>query len=409
MKILDPVLAPDVSIWCDHINPKEFEDAGCRSVVVGLYPVLDSMGGKVLSPISRQHCIDVATKSSMVLQAYFWDDIILDPIQQANWLIQTIKKEGLPIKWIWADQEQWWLNWSAWQQARGGRISWSAVPKGQAVNISTHFEKFIWQLHSQIPQSGVYTNKGFVTTWAAGMDNWLPQYRAWVPHYGRQPKQATQMTWAQFKESWLPDYEIVLSDGQKPELVAGHQFTGDICKLPGSYSRYGEMLVLDVNHYSKMFIEEIGGTIPNPSPTPTPVPQPASVDYVVIYARINVRANPDSGSTWMRYAVKDEVLQVVKIENGWAQLLDGTYVFAGYINPKPANIPTPTPNPAPQPSTSDYVVLHTRINVRRKPDSNSTWVRFAVKDEVLHVVKIENGWAQLLDDTYVFAGYIRKV
>jgi hypothetical protein len=408
MKILDPVLAPDVSIWCDHINPKEFEDAGCRSVVVGLYPVLDGKGGKVLSPVSRKHCIDVANKSSMVLQAYFWDDIILDPIQQADWLIQTIKTEDLPIKWIWADQEQWWLNWSAWQQARGNKISWSAVPKGQAANISSHFEHFMRELHSQIPQSGVYTNKGFVSTWAAGMDNWLSKYRAWVPHYGLQPKVATQMTWVQFKESWLPDYEMILSAGQRPELVVGHQFTGDICKLPGSYSRNGEMLVLDVNYFSKAFIEEIGGPIPNPTPTPTPIPQPATDEYMVIYARINVRARPDSNSSWVRYAVKDEVLHVVKIQNGWAQLVDDTYVFAGYISPKPTNNPTPTPSPVPQPVTDDYVVIYTRINVRGKPDSNSTWVRFARKDEVLHVAKIENGWAQLLDGTYVFAGYIKK-
>ena len=75
MRITDPVLVPDVSIWCDHIVPQEFEDGGCASVVVGLYPVTVN-GKKVLSPVSRQQCIDVATKSKMVLQGYFWDDII---------------------------------------------------------------------------------------------------------------------------------------------------------------------------------------------------------------------------------------------------------------------------------------------------------------------------------------------
>jgi hypothetical protein len=447
MKILDPVLAPDVSIWCDHIKPNEFEDEGCVSVVVGLYPVQGSHGEKILSPTSRQQCIDVATKSSMVLQAYFWDDIIQDPIKQADWLIQTIKSEGLPIKWVWVDQEQWWSNWTAWSQARAGKIPWSQVPAGAPANINSHNENFMRRLHAEIPQSGVYTNKGFVSSWAPGMDKWLSQYRAWVPHFGKQPKESVQMTWEQLKENWLPDYDISLSAGQKPELVAGHQFTGDCCKLPGSYSKDGGTLVLDVSVFRKAFINEIMGTNPTPEPpastppevtpapttppdvTPAPATTPAvppgTIEYIVQFARINVRAKPDSNSAWVRFAVKDEVLYVAKIEGGWAKLSDGTYVFAGYISPKSGNVPVPTPTPAstpvptptpapvpipsPQPATLDYAVLYARINVRTKPDSNSTWVRFAVKDEVLHVVKIENGWAQLLDGTYVFEGYIKKI
>ena len=370
MRIIDPILAPDVSDWCDHINPKEFEDGGCGSVVVGLYPAIDSNGKKVLSTISRQHCVDVATKSKMVLQAYFWDDIILDPIRQADWVIQTIQTEGLPIKWIWIDQEQWWTDWTAWQQARGNLIPMSSVPKGSPANISSHFERFNREIHSQLTQSGVYTNKGFVSSWAPGMDTWLPQYRSWVPHYGRQPKETTQMTWAAFKENWLPNYEIILSMGQKPELVAGHQFTGDACILPGSYSRYNKMLTLDVNVFSKAFIDSIRGGVPNPepeppAPPPPPQPPPGTVDYVVIYARVNVRASPSGDAVWVRYAVKDEVLHVVKIENNWAELFDGTYIFAAYIQKVKEDTPPPTPD-HPQPSGDAYKVLYTRINVRGK-------------------------------------------
>ena len=414
MKILDPVLAPDVSCWCDHINAKEFEDAGCASVVVGLYAVIDGKGAKVLSPISRQQCSEVAANSSMVLQAYFWDDLVLDPITQADWLINTIQKEGLPIRWIWIDQEQWWTNWTAWQQARGGKISWSEVPAGSPKNISSHYENFNSHFQSQMPRSGVYTNKGFVSTWAAGMDSWLSKYHAWVPHYGRQPKEVGQMTWAQFKENWLPNYEIILSAGQSPQQVAGHQFTGDVCILPGSYSKAGRALTLDVSVFSKAFIETIRAGDPGTSSPPIPIPQPATNDYVVLYGRINVRAQPASDAAWVRFAVKDEVLHVVKIENGWAQLLDGTDVFAGYISPvassgsDPAPTPTPTPGPNPTPGSVDYVVLYARINVRAKASSDSAWMRFAVKDEVLHVVKIENSWAQLSDGTFVFADYIKK-
>jgi hypothetical protein len=132
-------------------------------------------------------------------------------------------------------------------------------------------------------------------------------------------------------------------------------------------------------------------------------------DYVVVPARINVRAQPSGNATWVRFAVQGEVLHVVNVAYGWAKLADGKYVFADFISlktPTPTPTPTPIPTPKPTPPSTDYVVVPTRINVRMQPDSNSAWVRFAVQDEVLHVVIIANGWAQLTDGTYVFADYI---
>ncbi len=412
MKILDPVLAPDVSIWCDHINPKEFEDGGCTSVVVGLYPAFDSTGKKILSPTSLRQCLDVATKSSLVLQAYYWDDITQDPIQQADWLAQIIQSEGLPVKWLWADQEQWWTDWNAWQQGRTGTIPMSSIPTATPALISDHNQKFVQELHSKFPQSGVYTNNGFVATWATGMNTWLPLYRSWIPQYGKQPKEATQITWAQLVAKWLPDYDIILSTGQLPQLVMGHQFTGDAFILPGSYSKDNIQLPLDVSQFSKAFIDAIKANTVNPvTGTPNPTPTPSSpVAYVVTYPRINVRAQPDGNSTWIRYAVQNEVLQIVNITNGWAQLSDGTYAYAAYITRQsptttvpPPSTPIPTPVP---PATVPYVVMYARINVRSQPSGNASLVRFAVQGEVLQVVNISNGWAELLDGTYVFAAYI---
>ena len=103
--------------------------------------------------------------------------------------------------------------------------------------------------------------------------------------------------------------------------------------MPGSYSKDNVQLPLDVSEFSNAFIDAIKANTLNPVVgTPTPTPS-SPVDYVVIYARINVRALPDGNSTWVRYAVMNEVLQVVNISNGWAQLSDGTYVYAAYISP----------------------------------------------------------------------------
>jgi hypothetical protein len=273
MKILDPVLVPDVSNWVNHINAREFEDGGCASVIVGLYWILDSNGHWILNPVCRAQCVEVATHSSMVLQGYFWDDIILDPLRQADWLADMLVMEGLPVKWVWADQEQWWSNWAAWYQFRNKVITLDEVPKAAPANISSHNAAFNKRFHERFPNHGVYTNKGFVSSWSPQMDLWLPAYRSWVPHYGRQPKEATVMTWATLKESWLPDYDIILSAGQPAAQVAGHQFTGDACILPGSYTQYNRAQALDVSVFERAFINQIrGGNAPEPLPEPVPIP-----------------------------------------------------------------------------------------------------------------------------------------
>ena len=220
------------------------------------------------------------------------------------------------------------------------------------------------------------------------------------------------MTWAQLVANWLPNYDIALAAGQLPELVMGHQFTGDSCILPGSYTKDNVQLPLDVSEFSKAFITAIKANSQNPVVGPPP-PTPASpVDYVVIYARINVRSLPDGNSTWVRYAVMNEVLHVVNISNGWAKLSDGTYVYAAYISLKTTTTPvTPPPTPIPTPvppATEAYVVMYPRVNVRAQPSGASAFVRFALQGEVLQVVNIANGWAELLDGTYVFADYIAK-
>jgi hypothetical protein len=66
--------------------------------------------------------------------------------------------------------------------------------------------------------------------------------------------------------------------------------------------------------------------------TGVPIPPlPIFVDYIVINARINVRASSSSSSAWVRYAVQDEIVHIVKFENGYAQMTDGNWVYAQYI------------------------------------------------------------------------------
>ena len=293
MQIQDPVLIPDVSVWCDHINAKEFEDGGCESVVVGLYPI--TVNGKwQLNPVCRNQCIEVATHSQMVLQAYFWDDITIDPVKQANWVADTIQAEGLPVKFAWADDEQWWTNWATWANARAGKIPMTSVPHATPANIYFHMLSFVQTLRSRFPPTGVYTNNGFVGSWAPEMNNWLPLYPGWVAEYAHEPKQVTAMSWAQLKQNWLPNYDIALAPGQIPAQVKGHQFTGDVCELPGAYDQYGRQQTLDVSVFSKAFIDAMrGGCAPVPVQVPVPVPTPAQPAQPLYPAyKVNAGVNP---------------------------------------------------------------------------------------------------------------------
>lgn len=60
----------------------------------------------------------------------------------------------------------------------------------------------------------------------------------------------------------------------------------------------------------------------------------------------------------------------------------------------------------------DYLIISTcnAINVRSQPiESSTTWVRFAWRGEVLHVVgNLTNGYVQLTDGTWVYAAFLVK-
>jgi hypothetical protein len=304
-------------------------------VVVGLYPTTDKSGKKVLSPVSRAQCIEVATHSSMVLQGYIWDDIILDPTRQADWVVDMLAMEGLPVKWLWGDQEQWWTDWDKYNLAKFGKLPWIAVPRATSMNINSHMQIFMQRLAYRFPKSGVYTNNGFVSSWAPAMNAWLPLYNSWVAQYKFQPKEQTKMTWAQLKERWLPDFDISLAPGQLPEKVVGLQFTGDTCQLPGSYNQYaGKIpfydgrLPLDVSAFRKVFIDGLCLAMPQ-AQNPAPVPDPAA-SYKIgdfnskVIKPVWVLAGPGNQyKATSMLMVGDKVMVVMamngysKIETGW--------------------------------------------------------------------------------------------
>jgi len=251
MKIQGPLVI-DVSLWDDHLNVKELVDGGVVSVIVGLYRQTE--GGKVvLNSNCRRICDQVAAEGKMLMQAYFYVHPEQDPIKQADWFTNIIFVSGYPVRFIWADCED-----------------YSAPMTSTARALS--YQRFTERIKANFPHSGVYTNSSFIYDYAPNMNKWLGSYPAWVAHYGRQPSKKIMMTWEQLKTDWLPNYNIFLglpnyniflAPGQTN--VVGHQFTGDRCLLPGVYSKYSYLpwwpnkgrLPLDVSVFTQSFIDSI--------------------------------------------------------------------------------------------------------------------------------------------------------
>lgn len=400
--ITNPRLIIDVSLYDDHLDGALLKNAGVAGVIVRFG------SGMQLDPKFKYHAQAVAD-AGLLLMAYYWDDILCDPTAQAMWLIEEINVTGLPIKFIWADQEQWWTNWSAWNAARTGGVPYSAVPQAPAANISQHNRIFAGALNALYPQSGVYTNYGFVTTWAPPIKDWLGLFPLWVAHYGKQPKSPLDCTWEALQKEWLPDYPLLVPPGAKEEWIFGHQFTGDTFRLPGVYDASNNKVLLDVNVFSEDFLNVItGGQLPpQPPVTPGPVTPPAGApEYYVNVPILNVRSGPGTSYAIVGNLNKNTTVQVVKFQDEWAQLEGGSWAWGPYltqVNSVPAVVPS---NP---PKESDvYYVNVPAVNVRSGPGTEYNIVGTLNKNTTVNVTEIQGQWAHLDNNTWVFTPYLSQ-
>jgi GH25 family lysozyme M1 (1,4-beta-N-acetylmuramidase) len=337
-------LVIDVSLWDDHLDVPLLKEAGVAAVIV------KSGSGMHRDPKFVSHA-QAVVDGGLILMAYHWDDIIYDPAAQAKWVVEDIAATGMPVKFLWVDQEQWWTNWDAWNAARRNEIPYSEVPRASADNISQHNRIFMESLNALYPQSGVYANYGFVTTWAPSIKEWLGLYPIWAAHYGKQPKAPIDISWKVLQKEWLPDYKLLVPPGAKEELIVGHQFTGNIFRLPGVYDVSGRSLVLDVSLFSEEFLDVIsnGQTPPKPPVEDTPVPSTDAGEYYVNVPGLNVRKGPGTQYDIVGILSKNTTVNVVEIQGNWAQLDNDTWVYAPYLS---AVVTTPPVTPPPSdPST----------------------------------------------------------
>jgi hypothetical protein len=320
--ITDRVLVTDHSHYDVLIKPQELIDGGVTDVI------LKAGSGMTVDSRFLANGAAVAKYShDLRLHAYWWDDPLVSANLQTDTALKTLKNSGLPVLSLWADMEQWWSNWQKWLDARFGKIPWSAVPVFSPLSLDSHCKSFAEALAKVWPVTGIYTGRGYVTSYAPTMKNWLGNYKIWFAAYGRQPSVATKMTWQELKDNWLPDYDPIFKDtGIVKENIVGHQFTGDRCLPPGSYSDvFGlRRKAVDVSVFQRSFMEQLGevsggGLVIEP-PAPPP-PQPAGVPYIFLGAHLWVRNLPnDTTARLIDSLTKDQRVSVVEIQGDWARL-----------------------------------------------------------------------------------------
>jgi hypothetical protein len=333
----DPRIVIDISKWQDHIKPDELE--GVEAVI------LKSGSGMNRDPKFEKHGT-VLANAGIPLMAYHWDDIIVDPAGQAEWALEDIVNVGLPIKFLWADQEQSWTDWDEFHDAALSRIPWSSVKRASSKNISLHNSIFMKTLSAKAPKGlcGVYTNRGFTSSWANETKSWIGDYQLWVAHYGNHPKKRTEMTWTELKQKWLPDYKPALPEGADAQKLLGHQFTGDRCMLPGVYRNASEHSPLDVNVFDGAFIDQIktSNVLVKAKKTEENQP-PAWPDsllntdkgsiFIVNVDVLNIRKGPGTNFSVQGFLTKNQQVTVTERQGKWAKLESGGWVYASYLTP----------------------------------------------------------------------------
>lgn len=124
----------------------------------------------------------------------------------------------------------------------------------------------------------------------------------------------------------------------------------------------------------------------------------ATSTYMVTASTLNVRTGPSTSYSKASYQLTSgELVEVVDIANGWAQLSDGNYVSAQYL----MAVTTSDDGSA----TTMYVTCRT-LNVRTGPSTSYSKVGTLSRGTSVEVVGTYGNWAKLSNDYYVSLSYL---
>ena len=120
--------------------------------------------------------------------------------------------------------------------------------------------------------------------------------------------------------------------------------------------------------------------------------------YMVTASTLNVRTGPSTSYSKASYQLTSgELVEVVSVANGWAQLTDGNYVSAQYL----MAVTTSDDGSA----TTMYVTCRT-LNVRTGPSTSYSKVGTLSRGTSVEVVGTYGDWAKLSNGYYVSLSYL---
>jgi hypothetical protein len=276
-------LVVDVSKYQELIKPDEMQLVSM--IIVRL------AGGLTEDPRFRQHA-DSVLSSAKKLGVYAWDDPNITSQRQVDAWLNFLKPYEGYIHSIYPDYEQWWSIWGEWYQALQQKLAWNIVQKFDKTKLSLHYEttSTCLQKSTQIKQAP-YTSKGFVDSYAPGMNKWLNKYPNWVAQYGYQPSKVVELEWEDLIKNWLPKYQVSVPVGT--QNLIGHQFTGDRCKLPGMYDAYNRRSPADVSIFSSAWL---GDQVHTEYPNEIPVEEVPLFKGAVQILSLNIRSEPSASA-----------------------------------------------------------------------------------------------------------------
>ena len=124
----------------------------------------------------------------------------------------------------------------------------------------------------------------------------------------------------------------------------------------------------------------------------------ATSTYMVTASTLNVRTGPSTSYSKASYQLTSgELVEVVDVANGWAQLSDGNYVSAQYL----MEVTTSDDGSA----TTMYVTCRT-LNVRTGPSTSYSKVGTLSRGTSVEVVGTYGNWAKLSNGYYVSLSYL---
>ncbi len=220
-------LGIDASRWDLHPGWQQLKAGGIE------FAILKASQGRSTRDLRFEQHLQGASAAGLICAAYHWCDPLHDDQPQAENFLTAIA--GKPLAFAAVDVEQYWQDWTEWQNKRvtrlipGSRISQKALSTAAEIKARSGLPVLI------------YTRASFVREYAPQMLAWLPQWDLWLAHYPYGSGRVT-CSWEQLR-GHFPRIN-------GPSLPAGcrqwrfWQFSADKFMLPGAHSP------LDLNFFN---------------------------------------------------------------------------------------------------------------------------------------------------------------